>query len=150
MSRPSETAVATLEAPRPITGDNWRIMRARAVHIAREHRRYLREFGRLPNCPLDRLEWAPFERYLRANESDIDPWRALTGGYPTTHLSDTYVANRLGHSSTTSIAICRRRGHIDRRTAERWSDALGEHPAVIWPDYWFDVGQLDDEAVSAA
>lgn len=150
MSRPNERLVATLEAPRPITGANWRIMRARAVHIAREHRRYLHEFGRLPHCPLDRLEWAPFERYLRANESDIDPWASKTGGYPTTHLSDTYIANRLGHTSTTSISICRRRGHVDRRSAERWADKLGAHPAEIWPDYWFDVGPSDDEAVSAA
>lgn len=137
----------TLQPPRRITGDNWRKARARAVHISAEHRRYVREFGRLPNCPLDQLEWAPLEAYLRATESDLDPGH-VGAGADARYLSTPYIANRLACTRGT-ISRLRTVGHLSRRTAEQFADAVGAHPAEIWADYWFDIGPLD-EAVSAA
>ncbi|MCB0967715.1 MAG: hypothetical protein KDB37_12840 [Ilumatobacter sp.] len=123
-------------------------MRARAVHIAREHRRYLAEFGRLPSCPLDQLEWSPLESYLRATEAHLDPGH-VNAGEDVRYLSTPYIANRLGCIRGT-VSRLRTVGYLSRPTAEQFAHALDVHPAEIWSDYWFDLGPLNDGSVSAA
>lgn len=130
-----------------ITAHNWRHVRARAHHIAREHRRYLHAYGRLPHCPLHLLETEPLWQYLRATETDRDPAWATTDGDQYA-LTPTYIARRCGLSPD-SVRGFRERGHLTRQTAERIADRLGVHPLNIWPDYHFDLGTLDDESEAA-
>lgn len=126
-----------------MTANNWRHIRARAHHIALEHRRYLHTHGRLPHCPLHMLEAGPLWQHLRATETDPDPTWALTTIGDLTALSVRYVANRCGITDDAARGI-RNRGNLTRLTAERIAHHLGVHPLNIWDDYLFDLGNLDE------
>lgn len=130
---------------RRMTLANWRTIRANAVTESWEHRRYLTEFGRLPNCPLHRLELEPLYRYLRATETERCPrFDEHNGPYDPLRLTDVYIGHRIGITPGSARRL-RSQRHISRKTAERIADHLGEHPVNIWPDYLFDCGPIDTD-----
>ena len=145
-SRIDPTGSLTPITPNHITAHNWRHIRARAHHIAQEHRRYLNTYGRLPHCPLHMLETEPLWSYLRATESEPDEaWNDTATG-DLRQLTSDYIGRRIGMSRSLVVKI-KARGYLSRDAAERIAHELGEHPLRIWPDYLFDLG--DDEEAAA-